>query len=158
MNWKVILFNCLSFGKDDPKLNVCFQHKGDRYLSPTIQNEMLQLMSVTIQREISSDIHAATHFTIMADACTDSANNEQLVICFRWMDHKLEVQEDFIGLYSIPDISASTIFSVINDCLMRMNLQWNRCRGQRYDGAANVRSQEWRCYKSFHLVYQCVIQ
>ncbi len=125
-------------GKDDPKLNVWFQHKGDRYLSPTIQNEMLQLMSVTIQREISSDIHAATHFTIMADECTDSANNEQLVICFRWVDHKLEVHEDFIGLYSIPDISASTIFSVINDCLMRMNLQWNRCRGQCYDGAANM--------------------
>ncbi len=125
-------------GKDDPKLNVWFQHKGDRYLSPTIQNEMLQLMSVTIQREISSDIHAATHFTIMADECTDSANNEQLVICFRWMDHKLDVHEDFIGLYSIPDISASTIFSVINDCLMRMNLQWNRCRGQYYDGAANM--------------------
>ncbi len=125
-------------GKNDPKLNVWFQHKGDRYLSPTIQNEVLQLMSVTIQREISSDIHAASHFTIMADECTDSANNEQLLICFRWVDHKLEVHEDFIGLYSIPDISASTIFPVINDCLMRMNLQWNRCRGQCYDGAANM--------------------
>ena len=74
----------------------------------------------------------------MADECTDSANNEQLVICFRWVDHKLEVHEDFVGLYSIPNVSASTIFSVINDCLMRMNLQWNRCRGQCYDGAANM--------------------
>ena len=125
-------------GKDDPKLNAWFQQKGDRYLSPTIQNEMLQLMSVTIQREISSDIHTASHFTIMADECTDSANNEQLVICFRWVDHRLEVHEDFVGLYSIPNISADTIFSVINDCLMRMNLQWNRCRGQCYDGAANM--------------------
>ena len=125
-------------GKDDPELNAWFQQKGDRYLSPTIQNEMLQLMSVTIQREISSDIHTASHFTIMADECTDSANNEQLVICFRWVDHRLEVHEDFVGLYSIPNISADTIFSVINDCLMRMNLQWNRCRGQCYDGAANM--------------------
>ena len=125
-------------GKDDPKFIMSFQQKGDRYLSPTIQNEMLQLMSVTIRREISNDIHTATHFTIMADECTDSANNEQLVICFRWVDHKLEVHEDFVGLYSIPNVSASTIFSVINDCLMRMNMQWNRCRGQCYDGTANM--------------------
>ena len=52
-----------------------------------------------------SDI--STYFTV------DSANKEQLVICLRWVDHKLEVQEDFIGLYNIPDISANTIFSTL---------------------------------------------
>ena len=57
-----------------------------------------------------SDIHVSTYFTIMADECTDSANKEQFVICLRWVDHKLEVHEDFIGLYNIPGISAKTIF------------------------------------------------
>ena len=33
-----------------------------------------------------------------------SSNREQLVICLRWVDNCLEVYEDFIGLYSIPDI------------------------------------------------------
>ncbi len=47
------------------------------------------------------------------------------------------MHEEFVGLYNIPDISANTIYSVIQDCLFRMNLQWNRCRGQCYDGAAN---------------------
>ena len=40
-------------------------------------------MSVAIQRNIVDDIHAAAFFTVMADECTDSANKEQLVICFK---------------------------------------------------------------------------
>ncbi len=124
--------------KDDPSLEPCVDRKGSHYLSPSSQNELLQLMSLAIQRDIMSNIHDSNYFTIMADECTDSANKEQVVICLRWVDHKLEVHEDFIGLYNVPDISANTIFSVITDCLLRMNLQWNRCRGQCFDGAANM--------------------
>ncbi len=46
------------------------------------------------------------------------------------------VHEDFIGLYNIPDISANTIFSVNNDCLIAE--EQNRYRGQCYDGAGNM--------------------
>ena len=75
-------------------------------------------------------------FTIMCDECT---NREQLVICLRWVDKScLEVHEDFIGLYSIPDIAAGTILGVIKDTLSRLNLGFNRCRGQCYDGASNM--------------------
>ncbi len=86
-------------------------------------------MSLAIQRDIMSDIHVSNYFTIMANECTDSANKEQVVIMLKM---------DFIGLYNVPDISASTIFSVINNCLLRLNLQWNRCRGQCFDGASNM--------------------
>ncbi len=105
--------------KDDPSLETWVDRKGSHYLSPSSQNELLQLISLAIQRDIMSNIHVSNYFTIMADECTDSANKEQVVICLRWVDHKLEVHEDFIG-------SANTIFSVITDCLLRMNLQWNR--------------------------------
>ena len=74
----------------------------------------------------------------MADECVDISNHEQLVICLRWVDHCLDVHEDFLGLYHIADTSANTITAAIKDCLVRMNLQWNRCRGQCYDGAASM--------------------
>ncbi len=45
-SYYIQLFKLL--GKHDPKLNVWLQHKGDRYLSPTIQNEMLQLMLMSV--------------------------------------------------------------------------------------------------------------
>ena len=74
----------------------------------------------------------------MADESADSSNQEQLVICFRWVDQELEVHEDFVGLYQIPDTSANTIVAAIKDCLLRMSLQWKRCRGQCYNGAASM--------------------
>ena len=59
------------------------------------------------------DLQNACFFTIMADECTDSANEEELVLCFRWIDNHLEMHEEFIGLYQISDVSADTIVAVI---------------------------------------------
>ena len=114
------------------------EKKGDRYLSPDIQNEVIQLMSLSILRSIASSVQGAYFFSVMADECVDISNHEQLVICLRWVDHCLDVHEDFLGLYHIADTSANTITAAIKDCLVHMNLQWNRCRGQCYDGAASM--------------------
>ncbi len=121
---------------DNPELSAWLKKKGDTYLSPEIQNEMLQVMSMSILRSIASSLHSTDAFSIMADECTDISNHEQLAICFRWVDNDLEVHEEFVGLYQIENIFSDTIVHVLNDCLIRMNLQWSRCRGQCYDGAS----------------------
>lgn len=60
----------------------------------------------------------------MVDECVDSSNKEQLVLCFRYVDSELDVHEDFVGFYQIPNIAANTIVSVINDTLMRFDLNY----------------------------------
>ena len=113
------------------------EQKANKYTSPDIQNEILKIMVLNLLQNVVSKIDG--FFTIMCDECTDSSNREQLVICLRWVDKScLEVHEDFIGLYSIPDIAAGTILGVIKDTLSRLNLGFNRCRGQCYDGASNM--------------------
>ena len=42
----------------------------------------------------------------MADECADISNEEQLVICFRWVDENLEVHEDFLGPHPLYDTKA----------------------------------------------------
>ena len=123
---------------DNPELSAWLKKRADKYLSPEIQNEMLQVMSLSILRSIAKSLHSADAFSIMADECTNISNHEQLAICFRWVDTELEVHEEFVGLYQIENISSDTIVQALKDCLIRMNLQWNRCRGQCYDGAANM--------------------
>ena len=54
------------------------------------------------------------------------------------MDDNLELRENFIGFYEIPNINADTIFSVIEDCLIRMDLSLQNCRGKCYDGAGSM--------------------
>ena len=88
--------------QDDKSLiNWLERHKGNKYTSPEIQNEMIEVMTLGILKEVSENIKNAKFFTIMADETADVANKEQVVICFRWVDDDLNVHEDFVGMEPI---------------------------------------------------------
>ena len=74
----------------------------------------------------------------MVDETTDVLNKEQVVICFRWVDSKLEAHEVFIGLYEVDSTEAAVLLTVIHDVLLRMNISINKLRGQCYDGASSM--------------------
>ena len=111
---------------------------GDKYPSPEIQNEILGLMSHAILCKIIVELQQTDYFTIMLGECVDSSNKEQLTICIRYVDAAFAVHEEFVGLYYCPDIKANTIFSIVKDTLLRLNLCLSRCCGQCYDGASNM--------------------
>ena len=71
---------------DCPAVADWMEKKQNKYSSGDIQNEVLQIMALSILREISSSIRETDWFTIMADECTDVSNKEQFVICLRWVD------------------------------------------------------------------------
>lgn len=56
----------------------------------------------------------------------------------RYVNENLKSVEDFIGFYEMESTSAETLFCALNDALLRMGLSWSDCRGQCYDGAANM--------------------
>ena len=90
-----------------------------------------------IFQQICSDIAQNDFFTIMADECTDVSNKEQFVIRICWVDNTLTAHED-VGLYNVGTIDACSLFSTIEDVLLRTNLTVAQCRGQCYDGASNM--------------------
>ena len=94
-------------------------------------------MSNTILREILDDVRG-NMFSIMADKYTDVSDKKQLTFYLRWVYDNLEVFEKFLGFYEIPNISCSTIVSVLKDILTRYNLTLDLCRSQCYDGASNM--------------------
>ena len=95
-------------------------------------------MAATVLRNISETIQKASYFAIMADEVTDSSNKEQVVICFRTVDEHFEAHEEFVGLYQVDSIVSSSIVEVLKDAILRLNLAMSSCRGQCYDGAANM--------------------
>ena len=123
---------------DDPQINSFIQQKKDKYCSPQIQNEILKVMALHVVRQIATSIRQAKFFTIMADEVTDCSNKEQVAICFRTVDNNFEPQESFIGLHVVESIQADVLVGVLKDTMVRMNLSINNCRGQCYDGAANM--------------------
>ena len=74
----------------------------------------------------------------MADEVTDLSNKEQVVMCFRRTDEQFEAHEDFVGLYQVDLIVSSNIVKVLKDTIVRLNLSMSKCRGQCYDGLANM--------------------
>lgn len=73
-------------------------------------------------------------YAIIADEATDISHNEVMCISVRWVDVNYNIHEDVLG----PDTKSDTLFSVIKDVLVRCSLSLSMCRGQAYDGAANM--------------------
>ena len=121
--------------QEDRNLFEWLQRKENVYTSPDIQNEMIKHMGVHILREIASQLHTS-FLTIMMDETTDASNVEQATLFIRWVTDDLQVHEDFLGLYSVPSIDAAMLVSVVKDVFLRMNLSFDRVRGQCYDGAS----------------------
>ena len=58
----------------------------------------------------------------------------------RWVDD-YNVTEDPVGLFCLPDTTANTLVSVLNDLLIRCSLPLALCRGQAYDGTAKMQGK-----------------
>ena len=122
--------------EDCPPLSRWLQNQ--QYMSPEIINELIKLMGNELLRQLLVKIRDATWFAILADETADIANLEQLSLSIRWVTKDYEIHEDFIGLVHVPTITSKAITSAIKDVLIRCSLPISLCRGQGYDGAANM--------------------
>lgn len=64
----------------------------DKYVSHDVQNELLKDMALSVVRDIVAAIGKSTFFSIMCDECTDASNQQQLILCIRWINDGLEPQ------------------------------------------------------------------
>ena len=125
--------------KDDPHINEILQRKTHKYTDHSIQDEFLKLISKDHLHKIEDNIKCAGYFAIECDEVTDSSNHEQVIVCFQWVNDAFEPHEDFMGLCSVPDITAESVFGVVKDAVIRMKLSMTMCCAQCYDGAANMK-------------------
>ena len=123
---------------DNPTVQSMLDKKTDKYTSPIIQNEMLKIMGLRVLRDIADSLQKAKYFSLMADEVTDTSNREQVAICICWVDSNFQPHEEFIGLHKANTITAVELVVILKDVLLRMNLNITHCRGQCYDGAANM--------------------
>lgn len=125
-------------GNDDSDLLHRLQRRSDRYTSPQIQNEIIKVMALSVLRDIAKFIQECKYFSLMADEVTDISNQEQVVVCFRSVDDDLIPHENLIGIHSVDSIKSDTLVAVLREAMLRMILPIQYCRGQCYDGAANM--------------------
>ena len=86
--------------KKFPELTDWLSKKTERYTSHDVQNEIINLMSNQIMRNLLEPVRSCI-FLVMCDEYTDVSNKEQLTFCVRWVNNDLEVSEKFLEFYEI---------------------------------------------------------
>ena len=129
---QLLLLRC----ENEKELQTWLDQSTEKYTSPTMQNEMLQVLALGIFKEVSSSILEAEFYTVMADESADVSNEEQVVICIRWIDDNLIAHEDFVSLKRVAKCTSEMIVNVIKETISQMRLKVSNLRGQCYDGAA----------------------
>ena len=82
--------------------------------------------------------NTACFFAIQADEATDVACNEQMCVSIQWVNKEYEIFEEPIGLVQLTKTDSATIFATLKDVLVCCILPISMCKGQAYDGAANM--------------------
>ena len=113
----------------------------NRYQSPEIVNELIEIMGHSVLRSILSNMSSQRWFALLADETRDISNREQLVMCIRWVSDSYEINEDVVGLIQLSDTTAETIHRSLKTSLTSLGLQLENCRGQAYDGASNFQGR-----------------
>lgn len=120
-----------------------------KYLSPQIQNEMIQLLNDCVLERIISEIKQQPFFSIIVDTTPDISRKDQLSVVIRYLrldlskpdSKEIEIKESFLGFFEIRGHDADSFEREIITALEKMGIQLDRCRGQGYDGAASMSGQ-----------------
>ena len=56
----------------------------------------------------------------------------------RWIDDNFGIHEDFLGLHQCDRTTSSYLTKILENICISLNLDFNKIRGQAYDGANNM--------------------
>lgn len=121
--------------------------KNATMISNTIQNDVIHSVGEEIQSIILERIKNAKFFSILVDETTDSSRKEQMTICIRYVDSKIEdntflIREDFLSFVEVKSMTGVALKESLENQLTKMNLDLSDCRGQGYDGGSNMAGKE----------------
>lgn len=123
---------------DIPVLNSWLNRSKSKWLHHSIVEEILKSLADAVLDKICCNIRAAPYFAIMVDETSDVSRLEQVSFSVRFVDDSLDIAEEFIGFYETKNTTALTLHKIVNDIMIRLQLNLLLLRGQCYDGASNV--------------------
>ena len=108
-----------------------------KYLSPSIQNEIIKMLGDATRRNIINKIKDAPCFSLIFDTTSDICRVDQISIIVRWVDSStVSITETFIGFIVASDGgTAKALSKTVIAYLVSVGLNPLKIRGQGYDGA-----------------------
>ena len=110
-----------------------------KYISRTIQNELICLCSEEIVTGIISEVKESLVFSILADEVRDCSNTEQMSFAIRFVDNSCQIREEFISFLECESgTSGQEHYLKIVNVIRDLGLEISNLRGQGYDRAGNM--------------------
>ena len=110
-----------------------------KYMSKTIQNELICLCGEEIVTGIISEVKESKVFSILADEVRDCSNTEQMSFVIRFVDKSCQIREEFIQFLECESgTSGQELYLKIVNVIRNLGLEIGNLRGQGYDGAVNM--------------------
>ncbi|XP_030750799.1 zinc finger MYM-type protein 1-like [Sitophilus oryzae] len=118
-----------------------------KYLSPTIQNEIINLLANEVKTELISQINESPFFSVIMDTTQDISKIDQVSFVVRYADfikdndnviRDVVIREVFLGFEKCMGQSAEDMVKQLLLFFEKNNLSFERLRTQGYDGAANM--------------------
>uniref|UniRef100_A0A672HGU4 HAT C-terminal dimerisation domain-containing protein n=1 Tax=Salarias fasciatus TaxID=181472 RepID=A0A672HGU4_SALFA len=113
-----------------------------KYLSPAIQNELIDILAKHVKNDILEKIRAAPFFSVIMDTTQDIAKIDQMSQVYRYVTVErddngvainVKINESFLGFSEVTDSHAGELANDITASIERNGLQLSKCRGQGYD-------------------------
>lgn len=115
--------------------------KNATYMSPQTQNDVLDILGNDfILHDIITEVKEAKFYSILADEVT-SHNVEHLAFCVCFVDRDDNIREEFLKFVPLSHITGVYLAKTILQTIEKIGLDPSNIRGQGYDGAANMSSQ-----------------
>lgn len=127
--------------------------KNASYLSPDIQNEVIEVCGTLIQRKLVEEINSGDCFSILGDETMDISGREQFSLCIRHVSKDLQLKEDFLTFTQVVDVSAESIVNVIFQICNSLNLDMSKVVGQGYDGCSTFSGHVTGVHQRFKQLY-----
>jgi len=111
------------------------------YLSPTIQNQLIELLGKKVKNLILKKIKEAAYFSILLDSTPDVSRTDQMAFVVRYVkveESDAQIKESFLNFFPLRGKTAEEITNSILNELHENGLDMMMCRGQAYDNASTI--------------------
>lgn len=136
---------CLELiSKFDPFLGNHISNHGNKgrgnvsYLSSTICDEFISLMSKTVIDNIVIQINKSKYFSIIVDSTPDNTKVDQLTIIIRYITDNSSIIERFVGFLKSVGHKGEDMENASIQRFTDLDINFKNCRGQSYDNASNM--------------------
>lgn len=123
-----------------------------KYLSPQIQNEIIDILGKNLEISLLKPVLESPFYSIIVDTTQDTAKVDQLSFTVRYVKihnssfagenskckTEIKIVESFLGFCKVEGQSAEELTSQILNIISNFGLNIQKCRGQGYDGASTM--------------------